>query len=258
MQNEIRNKMQVKPTINVNQELECRIDFIKKTLIESKMKSLVLGISGGQDSTLCGKLCQLAIDELGDGYNFYAIRLPYGNQIDEKDCNDALNYIKPDYIEVVNIKDSVDSLAESLRLNISDFNKGNIKARVRMTAQYAIASEVDALVVGTDHSSEAVTGFFTKFGDGGFDFSPLFGLNKRQGKQLLKYLNCPKHLYLKVPTADLEDLKPGLSDEDALGFKYDELDDYLEGKAVDLDVRKKIENLYLKTEHKRNLPKNYK
>ena len=123
-----------------------------------------------------------------------------------------------------------------------------------MKAQYSIATMNKGIVVGTDHAAEAITGFFTKHGDGGVDIVPLYRLNKRQGKAILKALNCPEHLYLKKPTADLEEDRPALADEVALGVTYDNIDDYLEGKNVPVDIRKIIEGHYLKSEHKRNLP----
>jgi len=110
------------------------------------------------------------------------------------------------------------------------------------------------LVIGTDHAAEAVTGFFTKYGDGGADVLPLTGLTKRQGKALLKELGADERLYLKTPTADLLDQKPGQADETELGISYDELDDYLEGKQVPTEIAEKIEKRYLTTMHKRNLP----
>lgn len=246
----IVEEMKVKPKINEAQEINRRVNYIKYKLLESNMKNLVLAISGGQDSTLCGKLCQLAIEQLGKDYSLFLIRLPYGNQLDEQDCQDAIKFINSKNIININIKDHVDMICDNLD-NISDFNKGNIKARMRMVIQYAIAGSKQALVVGTDHSSENAVGFFTKFGDGGVDFNPLFGLNKRQGQLLLKSLNCPKHLYMKQPTADLEDNKPLYPDEDALGFSYNVLDDYLEGKQIDEEDKIKIEIKYINSIHKR-------
>ena len=207
-------------------------------------------------------MAQLAIEELraetGDTtYQFIAVRLPYGVQQDEDDAQRALDFIKPDVSLTVNIKRAVDGKIAALTeagLAITDFNKGNIKARQRMITQYAIAGEHSGAVVGTDHASENITGFFTKFGDGGADILPLFRLNKRQGKQLLAYLNADEALYNKVPTADLEDGKPGLADEVALGVSYDNIDDYLEGREIDAAARAVIENWWLKTEHKRHLP----
>ncbi|MNC19511.1 NH(3)-dependent NAD(+) synthetase [compost metagenome] len=123
-----------------------------------------------------------------------------------------------------------------------------------MKAQYSIAGMTKGVVVGTDHGAEAVTGFFTKYGDGGTDINPIFRLNKRQGKALLKTLGCPEHLYQKAPTADLEDDRPSLPDEAALGVTYEQIDDYLEGKTLDEGTSKIIEGWYLKTEHKRRTP----
>ncbi|MBE8863328.1 ammonia-dependent NAD(+) synthetase, partial [Enterococcus faecium] len=157
----------------------------------------------------------------------------------------------------VNIKPAVDAEVTVLGeagVEISDFNKANIKARQRMITQYAIAGERAGAVLGTDHAAENITGFFTKFGDGGADILPLFRLNKRQGKQLLKELNAPEKLYTKIPTADLEDGKPLIADEVALGVTYDEIDDYLEGREIPVDAQEKIEAWWNKTQHKRHLP----
>ena len=137
---------------------------------------------------------------------------------------------------------------------LGDYHKGNVKARMRMIAQYAIGGQEGLLVIGTDHAAEAVTGFYTKYGDGGADLLPLSGLTKRQGKALLKELGADERLYLKVPTADLLDEKPGQADETELGIGYDELDDYLEGKTVDRDIAEKIEKRYLISQHKREMP----
>lgn len=263
LQQEIIEALGVKPTIDADHEVRVSVDFLKSYLKRhSGLKTLVLGISGGQDSTLAGKLAQLAISELrqesGDNdYTFIAVRLPYGVQADEQDCQDALTFIQPDRSLVVNIKESVLASERALQaagITLSDFVRGNEKARERMKAQYSIAGMTQGVVVGTDHAAEAVTGFFTKYGDGGTDINPLFRLNKRQGKQLLKQLGCPEHLYLKKPTADLEDDRPGLQDEVALGVTYEMIDDYLEGKTIDPDNAKIIEGWYLKTEHKRRPP----
>ncbi len=254
MQTKICSEMKVENTIDSSEQITKRVEFIKNQLLSSGMKSLVLGISGGQDSTLCGKLCQLAVSQLGGDYKFIAVRLPYGVQADENDCSLALKFINPSETITYNIKQVVDthvSKLDSLGLELTDFQKGNIKARERMVTQYAIASAKAGLVVGTDHSSEAITGFYTKFGDGAADLAPLFGLNKRQGKQLLKELNCPQQLYLKIPTADLEDNKPGISDEIALGVSYEQIDNYLEGKDIESYAKEIIESHYQKTEHKR-------
>lgn len=263
LQQEIIQALGVKPTINAEEEIRRSVDFLKSYLQTYPfLRSLILGISGGQDSTLAGKLCQTAISELrqesGDAsYQFIAVRLPYGVQADEKDCQDAIEFIKPDRVLTVNIKGAVLASEQALReagIELSDFIRGNEKARERMKAQYSIAGMTKGVVVGTDHAAEAVTGFFTKYGDGGTDINPIFRLNKRQGKQLLASLGCPEHLYKKAPTADLEDDRPSLPDEAALGVTYENIDDYLEGKTLDAGTAQIIEGWYLKTEHKRRPP----
>lgn len=262
-QEEIINALGVNSQIDPQTEVTNRVQFICDFLQTTKMKTLVLGISGGQDSSLAGRLSQLAVEKLreetGDNeYQFIAVRLPYGEQADESDAMFAINdFIKPDKIMRVNIKAATDAMVASLNeagTPISDFNKGNIKARERMIVQYAIGGENKGAVVGTDHAAEAVTGFYTKFGDGGADITPLSGLDKRQGKALLQYLGAPAKLYDKTPTADLEEDKPMRPDEEALGVRYDEIDDYLEGREVSPAVAKKIEGWYRRTQHKRHLP----
>lgn len=262
LQKQIINELNVKSLINCETEINDRVEFLKKYLIKTKKKGFVLSISGGQDSSLAGKLAQMAVEQLrketNKDYKFLAVRLPYGVQSDEEDAQLALEFIKPDKIVTINIKDAVDSSVRAFNLGtnekITDYLKGNIKARERMKIHYDLAGYYDLIVVGTDHAAEALTGFFTKYGDGGSDIVPLAGLNKRQGRMLLEYLGASKWLYLKTPTADLLDDIPGRSDEDELGVKYEEIDDYLEGKYIPEEIAKRIERRYMQTEHKRSLP----
>ncbi|MGR3762520.1 ammonia-dependent NAD(+) synthetase [Rossellomorea sp. NS-SX7] len=263
LQKQIVDEMMVTPDFDPKKEIRRSIDFMKEYLTKhSFLKSLVLGISGGQDSTLLGKLAQAAVDELNkekgsDEYAFYAVRLPYGEQGDAQDAIDAVGFINPSVPMTVNIQAAVDASYSTLKkagIEMSDFVKGNEKARERMKVQFAIAAMKNGVVLGTDHSAEAVTGFYTKFGDGAADLVPLFRLNKRQGKEMLKELGCPEHLYNKKPTADLEEDKPQLPDEEALGVTYDQIDDFLEGKEIPQEARETIEKHYLKSQHKRHLP----
>lgn len=264
----IIEEMKVKPSIDPQQEVTTRVNFIKKQLTNSGLTTLVLGISGGVDSSTCGRLAQLAINELNeeagsDKYKFVAVRLPYGIQADEDDAQAALSFIQPSHVVTNNIKAGADGThsetlsaldgAGLLTANEGqiDFSKGNVKARTRMVAQYHIAGILGGLVIGTDHSAENITGFFTKWGDGACDLVPLFGLSKRQVRQIASYLDAPDILVTKAPTADLEDLDPGKKDEDALGLSYDQLDDFLEGKQVSAEVEQRIIDIYLKTQHKR-------
>lgn len=270
-QESIIKEMQVLPVIDPKFEIHRRINFIKNQLKKAHLKCLVLGISGGIDSTTCGRLAQLAVEQLseetGHLYQFIAVRLPYHQQADEADAQLALQFIQPSNHISINIQHGVNGLhsqtcsaLEQLNLlppspSILDFNKGNVKARARMTIQYEIAGLLNALVIGTDHSSENITGFFTKWGDGACDLAPLFGLNKRQVRQLAKTLGSPESLITKTPTADLEELTSGKADEEALGLSYDQIDDFLEGKQLPSELSQLMIKTYEKTQHKRqNIP----
>lgn len=267
MEQLIRDEMRVLPSIDPHFEITRRVDFIKRKLQQSGCKSLVLGISGGVDSTTCGRLAQLAVDALNQesdgGYQFIAVRLPYGEQQDEDEAQLALQFIQPSHSVSVNIKAGVDGLHSASHVALEstdllpqdkakvDFVKGNVKARARMVAQYEIAGYVGGLVIGTDHSAENITGFYTKFGDGACDLAPLFGLSKRQVRELAATLGAPEQLVKKVPTADLEELAPQKADEDALNLTYEQIDDFLEGKPVSAEVTERLVHIYKVTQHKR-------
>lgn len=261
LQQQISEDLGVRSEVDPEAETERRIGFLADYLRTTGAKGYVLGISGGQDSTLAGRLAQLAVERVraeGGEAKFLAVRLPYRVQHDADDAQAALAFIAPDSSVEVNIQNGVDGVEEDIEFavtsDISDFNRGNIKARVRMVTQYALAGHDGLLVIGTDHAAEAVTGFYTKFGDGAADILPLSGLTKRQGRSLLQFLDAPDRLAFKVPTADLLDGQPGRADEDELGLTYEQIDDFLEGRSVDPEVAGRIEARYLATQHKRHLP----
>ena len=268
MRAEIMAEMKVQSTIDVNAEITRRVAFIKARLVAAHSRSLILGISGGVDSSTCGRLCQLAVNELNkeqntNKYQFIAVRLPYGIQADEDEAQLAIDFIQPSKRMTVNVQPAADALHEQAIAAVVgcgealpeqaqvDFIKGNVKARQRMVAQYEIAGFCQGLVVGTDHSAENITGFYTKFGDGACDLARLFGLSKRQVRSLATALGAPALLVEKAPTADLESDRPGLTDEEALGLSYQQIDDFLEGKPVSKDVEEKLVGIYLRTQHKR-------
>ncbi|MBQ4891847.1 ammonia-dependent NAD(+) synthetase [Shewanella sp. MMG014] len=268
MKGQILREMKVLKAIEPAYEVERRVAFLKTKLVEAHTRSLVLGISGGVDSSVTGRLCQLAVDSLNadnpdQNYQFIAVRLPYQVQKDEDEAQLACQFIQPSKQVTVNIADGVVGVhnatvagLEEAGIEVSnnenlDFVKGNVKARMRMIAQYHIAGLTGGLVVGTDHSAENITGFYTKFGDGACDLAPLFGLNKRQVRQVASFLGAPEILVKKAPTADLEDDKPQLEDEVALGLTYDQIDDFLEGKDVESHVEDKLVAIYKRTQHKR-------
>ena len=250
------------PAIHAREEIDRRVSFLCEYVRSVPgARGYVLGISGGQDSSLAGRLGQLAAERLraeGEDAEFVAVRLPYGQQVDEDDARLALTFIQPDRTVTVNIAESVDAMAaavgEAMDEPVTDFTKGNIKARARMIAQYTIAGDRGLLVIGTDHAAEAITGFFTKYGDGAADVVPLSGLTKSQGAALLRELGSPDRLWEKPPTADLLDDIPGQTDEASLGISYAHVDAYLTRQDIPDDAAGQLEQRYLTTEHKRRPP----
>ncbi len=262
---ELRSRLAVARRIDPDGEIRARVGFLRAYLVASGQRALWLAVSGGVDSALTGKLCSLAVaaaNRDGGAYRFLAVRLPFGRQRDAADANRVLHWIEPSEAVRVNVEKAVRALESSLpRASLAaaseasrDYARGNTKARMRMAVQYHLANLAGGLVVGTDHSAEALVGFFTKYGDGGVDVCPLFGLSKRQVRELASHLGAPEKIVNKVPTADLEDLRPGLPDEDALGISYQQIDDYLEGLPIPVEVADRIDALYRATEHKRRSP----
>ena len=265
LQQEIARDLQVSASFDAEREIERRVAFLTEQLTSTGLRALVLGISGGVDSTTTGRLCQLAVERAraaGHDATFFAMRLPYGTQADEEDAQRALDFIRADRELTVDIAPASDAALDAVvkgdvifrDAGHQDFVQGNIKARQRMIAQYAVAGAHEGLVVGTDHAAEAVSGFFTKFGDGAADVVPLTGLTKRRVRAVAAALGAPDELVSKVPTADLETLDPGKPDEDALGVTYEQIDDFLEGEPVSDEVFATIVRRYRITGHKRELP----
>ncbi|MEE4156434.1 ammonia-dependent NAD(+) synthetase [Pseudomonas syringae] len=269
VQRQIAEQLKVQPPFADQNALEAevarRVDFIKQCLQNARLKTLVLGISGGVDSLTAGLLAQRAAKELrestGDtGYRFVAVRLPYMVQADEHEAQASVDFIEPDERHTINIGPSVKALASEVKAfeghpaSAVDFVLGNTKARMRMVAQYTIAGAYQGLVIGTDHAAEAVMGFFTKFGDGACDLAPLSGLVKHQVRAIARHFGAPESLVEKVPTADLEDLSPGKPDEASHGVTYAEIDAFLHGQPVREEAFKIICDTYAKTQHKREQP----
>ena len=264
-QQHIINALHVSSSFDAQAEIARRTDFLCDYLMQTRLRSYVLGISGGVDSTAAGCLAQAAVRQARTrGYEaeFIAIRLPYGVQKDEHDAQNALQAIGPDKVLTIDIKPASDAMLAAVKAGgqtfgsheQQDFIFGNIKARQRMIAQYAVAGAARGLVIGTDQAAEALMGFFTKFGDGACDIAPLTGLNKRRVRALAKEFGVPEALVHKVPTADLEDLVPLKPDEAAFGISYEEVDDFLEGKPVSELAYEVIFRQYQATAHKRALP----
>ncbi len=260
---ELLARLEVQFVFHPDAEIERRIGFLADYLAASGQRRLLVGVSGGVDSALAARLATLAVERLGSDYAAVAVRLPCGVQQDEEEARLALDWIRPTAVVTVDIEPAVRLLDDAIAALENgpaaseaerDFVRGNTKARMRMAAQYHLAGLGGGLVVGTDHAAEALVGFFTKFGDGAADVIPLFGLTKRRVRSLAARLGAPPWLVEKAPTADLEDSRPGLPDEEALGVSYADIDAYLEGSMVSDEVGRRIETLHRQTEHKRRGP----
>ena len=232
-----------------------KIDFsaVEKNLInwlQAKVDSAgaqgaVVGLSGGIDSSVTAGLCQKAF-----GDNVLGVIMPcHSGERDEKDAEMLSNKfdiksIKYDMSEVY------DHFLDGLKTKGVKGGKvaeANIKPRLRMTALYYYAASLNYLVIGTDNRSELKIGYFTKYGDGGIDLAPLGSLVKSEVKELAERLDIPESIITKKPSAGLW---RGQTDEDEMGFSYEELDKYiLTGEAED-DVKKEIDKLAEKNRHK--------
>jgi NAD+ synthase len=265
LQIQIRLALGVTDHFDAPAELARRVDFLAELLRGTGARALVLGISGGVDSLTAGCLSQRAVQRVredGGDVRFVAMRLPYGTQLDEADAQASLRVIQPDETLIVDVRPAADAILASVQAAgqsfrdaaQQDFLHGNIKARERMIAQYAVAGARGGLVVGTDHAAEALMGFFTKFGDGAADVTPLAGLNKTRVRALAALMGAPDSLVYKTPTADLELLKPLKPDEDAFGVSYTQIDAFLEGQDVPQDVFEIIVSTWRRSAHKRALP----
>ena len=232
---------------NYKIEFENRVAFIKSVLCESGAKGIVYGNSGGKDSALVGILCKAACD------NTVGIILPCTSRRNyDEDTADAKEVAARYNIEIRTVDLTPVKEAELKALDgVATLNAAalsNIAPRLRMLTLYAVAAAENRLVAGTGNRSEAYVGYFTKWGDGAHDFNPIADLTVTEMYEFLRYLDAPKCVIEKAPSAALFD---GQTDETEMGVTYAELDAYLSGSEIPEEKKTIIERLHTISEHKR-------
>ena len=234
-------------------ETEKRVEFIRDLVRDSGAKGIVFGNSGGKDCALVGILCKMACE------NTLGIILPCGSKrnfgIDKTDAEKiALQFqIETRFIDLTSVKEAlVENLSDSTVL--TDAALANIAPRLRMTSLYAIAASEGRLVAGTGNRSERYTGYFTKWGDGAFDFNPIADLTVTEVYEFLRHLGAPDFLFEKAPSAGLFD---GQTDEAEMGISYKALDGFLMSGTASNAETEIIGRLHKASEHKRRNPVAY-
>ncbi|BCJ88118.1 NAD(+) synthase [Effusibacillus dendaii] len=226
--------------------------WIRDRVSTAKMKGVVVGVSGGIDSAVVSALCQKAFPDQSLGLIMPCRSIPEDRQYAEQICHSiGLTY------KVVDLSDTYDTLVKTAQTSglIGERSHplvgGNLKARLRMSTLYLAAQERGYLVVGTDNAPESITGYFTKYGDGGVDILPISSLLKRQVRELAKYLSIPAAVIEKPPSAGLYE---GQTDESEMGLRYEDIDDYICGFEIPDDIRERIQLMEARSQHKRELP----
>ena len=231
--------------IDFEKEVENRVAFIKGMLDKTGAKGIVFGNSGGKDCALVGILSKKATD------NVLSVIMPCeSKQNYGTDKSDAELLCEKFGIEkmIVDLTETKKALLDAIGEELPRGSVINIAPRLRMTTLYAIAAKYGYLVAGTGNASERYMGYFTKWGDGAFDFCPISDIKATEVFEYLKYLGAPESIIKKAPSAGLFE---GQTDEKEMGVTYREITDYLEGKAVSEKSKEIIERYHRASEHKR-------
>ena len=235
------------------EKIQLTIDWLREQVANSGTKGILVGLSGGIDSSVVAHLIQRAFPE-----NALGVILPCKSS--EKDAHDGILAAEAAGLKyvTVDLTEMHQALLKQIEDQMIDFNTenhrltdANLRARLRMTTLYGFANNLNYLVSGTDNAAEIVTGYFTKYGDGGVDILPLANLTKREVYEWGRILGVPKSVLDRAPSAGLWE---GQTDESEMGTTYDYIDDYVEGKEIPDNDRAIIERLNKRSEHKRTMP----
>ncbi len=238
--------------IFMKKTVEKLTSWLKDQVDGAGMKGLIVGVSGGLDSAVVAYLIKRAFPD-----NSIGVIMPLNSN--PSGMEHAQKVIDGCGIEGVTIdltaahKQLLGTIQEKLQDNIIEHNRrladANLRARLRMSTLYTVATNFNYLVVGTDNAAEWYTGYFTKYGDGGVDLLPLKEFTKGEVRELASYLGVPDEIIQKQPSADLWE---GQTDEEEMGISYDTIDAFLQGKQISQQERTVIERMHQRTEHKRS------
>ena len=232
---------------NWKEEKEKRVAFIRQMLKEAGAEGIVYGNSGGKDSVLTGILCRLACDEVLGVIMPCASKQNYGADMEDAKVAAKLYGIRCVTVDLTPAREALLRAVEQVE-GIVPQAVNNIAPRLRMSALYALAQSRQSLVAGTGNRSEIHMGYFTKWGDGAYDFNPIGDLTATEVRDFLRYLQAPAHIIEKAPSAGLYE---GQTDEGDMGISYSAIDRFLcEGQAEAAD-REVIERYHLASGHKR-------
>lgn len=229
---------------NWNLEISNRVEWIQNILRETKKEGIVLGLSGGKDSAAVALLSSMAAP------NVLGVILPCGNVSEDAEHAQLLASVRKIETLTIDLGSVYASMVNFLNLT-DEMSLSNIKPRLRMTTLYAIAQSRNYLVAGTGNYSEYMVGYFTKWGDGAYDFNPIADLTATEVFELGKQLGVPEVILKKKPSAGLW---PGQTDEDELGITYKVIDRYLRKGEGDKDDVNVITAKINQSEHKRKPP----
>lgn len=232
-------------------DIDKRIDFIREVVAVSGARGIVFGNSGGKDSALVGILCKMACEDTLGVIMPCESKQNYTQDRKDAESLAAQFRITTKIVELTQTKQAiVQAIAETSQLTPAALN--NIAPRLRMTTLYAIAGSDNRLVAGTGNRSESHMGYFTKWGDGAYDFNPISDLTVTEIYAYLRLLNAPSVIIEKAPSAGLFD---GQTDEIEMGISYLCIDHYLLEGDIAENERRIIEHHHTKSEHKRNPPR---